>query len=180
MIPAGYLAKQVVSNPDWLNAAAVKDIYSVSGCISVPFADYIPFWQHNGFGLFDSPEIILDIALSHHIDLSRCKFFYYELYDLQFEPESQEWSQVQPCEDFPTNVKPPNTAILQGYDVVTQGSSFMMECSPLSCNSLAATLATNAHCLFESLPQAIAAVESGAFQNSEPGQIKIVACYTLA
>lgn len=180
MIPAGYLAKRVVSKPDWLNAPQVKDIYSVSGCISEPFADYIPFWQHNGFGLFDSPIIIDEVANTHHIDLSGCTYFYYALYDLQFEPKSQDWSQIQPCEDFPTNVIPPQTSTLKGYDVVTQESSFMMECSPLSCNGLAATLATNVHGLFEQLPQAIAAVESGAFANSEPGRIKIVACYTLA
>ena len=43
MIPAGYMAKNVVSKPDWLKANGVEDLYSVSGCISKDFADYIKF-----------------------------------------------------------------------------------------------------------------------------------------
>ncbi len=49
MIPAGYMAKRVSSKPDWLNAAQVIDIYSVSSCVSPDFADYINYWMHNGF-----------------------------------------------------------------------------------------------------------------------------------
>jgi hypothetical protein len=49
MIPTGYMAKRVVSKPDWLNANGVEDIYSVSRCLSKGFADYITFWKHNGY-----------------------------------------------------------------------------------------------------------------------------------
>ena len=48
MMPAGYMSKRVESQPDLLNAAAVLDIYSVSGCVSKYFADYISYWKHNG------------------------------------------------------------------------------------------------------------------------------------
>jgi len=45
MVPAGYMAKRVVARPDWLPAERVSSIYSVSGCVSENFADYINFWE---------------------------------------------------------------------------------------------------------------------------------------
>jgi hypothetical protein len=56
MIPVGYMAKRVCRTPDWLGAPHVIDVYSVSGCISENFADYIQYWRHNGYWLFDSPD----------------------------------------------------------------------------------------------------------------------------
>jgi len=44
MIPVGYMAKRVSKSPDWLEAAQVIDVYSVSGCISENFADYFKYW----------------------------------------------------------------------------------------------------------------------------------------
>ena len=57
MIPVGYMAKRVYKRPDWLQVDHVIDIFSVSGCVSEDFADYIGFWKHNGYWFFDSPEI---------------------------------------------------------------------------------------------------------------------------
>jgi hypothetical protein len=37
-MPAGYMAKR-----------DLKDVYSVSSCVNENFADYIEYWQHNGF-----------------------------------------------------------------------------------------------------------------------------------
>ena len=61
MVPAGYMAKRVVARPDWLPAERVSSIYSVSGCVSETFADYINFWKHNGYWLFNSPEVIIEV-----------------------------------------------------------------------------------------------------------------------
>ena len=55
MIPVGYMYKKIVIKPDWLKAANIVDVYSLSNCISHGFADYINYWQHNGYWLFDSP-----------------------------------------------------------------------------------------------------------------------------
>jgi hypothetical protein len=52
MIPVGYMAKQVEPRSEWLQAQQVLDIYSVSGCVSKNFADYIKFWKHNGYWFF--------------------------------------------------------------------------------------------------------------------------------
>lgn len=76
MIPAGYMAKTVCRNPDWLNEQAVRDIYSVSNCFSKPFADAIDCWQHNGFCFFDSPATIARLAVENAISLAETTLFY--------------------------------------------------------------------------------------------------------
>ena len=91
MIPAGYMVKRVVRRPDWLKANGVEDIYSVSGCISKDFADYIKFWKHNGYWLFDSPEVIEQVAQEHSIDLAGTMMFYYEVYEREFDDEKELW-----------------------------------------------------------------------------------------
>lgn len=58
MIPVGYLYKKVGLRPDWIKADGVRDIYSLSRCVSEDFTDYINYWKHNGYWLFDSPEIM--------------------------------------------------------------------------------------------------------------------------
>ena len=69
MIPAGYMAKQVAARPDWLKADRVVDVYSVSNCVSNDFADYVIYWKHNGYWLFDAPETIREIAKEHSVEL---------------------------------------------------------------------------------------------------------------
>ena len=83
MRPIGYLFKRVVARPEWLKAQNVEDIYSLSGHISEDFADYINYWKHNGFWLFDSPSIMQSMALEHGISLDGLKLFYYEAHELQ-------------------------------------------------------------------------------------------------
>ena len=75
MIPAGYMAKRVACRPEWMKAERVADVYSVSNCVSKDFADYIGFWRHNGFWLFDSPKVIQEIAAEHSVDLKETRLF---------------------------------------------------------------------------------------------------------
>jgi hypothetical protein len=139
MIPAGYMAKKLMSNPDWLKANEVEDIYSVSGCISKDFADYITFWKHNGNGhwFFDSSEVIEQVAREQSIDLSGTKMFYYEVYEQLFDDTTGQWCPYERERSFATNVRTPEMKILAGFDVVTSVTRNSPECSPLSCNSLA-------------------------------------------
>ena len=64
LIPAGYMAKRVATRPEWLEVPSVDDIYSVSRCVSRDFADYINYWKHNGYWLFDSIDVIRRLAVS--------------------------------------------------------------------------------------------------------------------
>ena|SRR5258708_5935001 len=177
MIPLGYMAKRVSKKPEWLKAADVIDIYSVSGCFSENFADYTNYWKHNGYWLFDSPEIIRNIAEEHSIQLEETSLFYYEAYELEFDDEK--WQEQSPEASFPTNVVVPSQKQLEGFDVVTFYARNSPECSPLSCNSMAAELGTNAHCLFASFVEAETNIKNGAFKECEPGPYRILSVYSV-
>jgi hypothetical protein len=177
MIPVGYMAKNVYRKADWLEKAHVIDIYSVSSCISENFADYIHFWKHNGYWFFDSPRIIKNIAAENSIELEGTSLFYYEAFEQQFDDES--WQPWGPESSFPTNVVPPSQKRLEGFDVVTFYVKNSPECSPLSCNSMAKEIPTNAHCLFASFDEAKINIDNGAFKNSEPGPYRIFAVYSV-
>ena len=177
MVPAGYLAKRLAPRPDWLQADRVSSIYSVSGCISHDFADYVGFWKHNGYWLFDSPQIIVDIARENGIDLTGTKLFFYEIYEQQF--NDGEWAPFEREPSFPTDVSVPEVRALEGYDVVSFYVQNAPEHSPLSCNDLASEVDTNERCLLHSLEQARALLENGTFNNSEPGPYRIFAVYSV-
>jgi hypothetical protein len=177
MIPVGYMAKRVYKKPDWLTAAHVVDIYSVSNCISENFADYINYWKHNGFWFFDSPQIIQSIAKENSLQLGETSLFYYEAHELEFHNEA--WKPYLPEPSFPTNVVPPSHKQLEGFDVVSFFAKTSAECSPLSCNSLAENLRTNSHCLFVSFDEAERDLKDGSFANAEPGPYRIFAVYSV-
>ncbi len=179
MIPAGYMAKRVVSTPEWLKSDDVLDIYSVSSCISTNFADYVNYWKHNGYWLFDSPEIILKIAKDNSIDMSGVKLFYYEIYELEYDEDDNHWHEYEPGKSFDTDVQIPRDKVLEGFDIVSFGARSCAECSPLSCNGLADEIKTNQHCLLSSFDKAKQCLETGLFKNSEPGPYRIFAVYSL-
>jgi hypothetical protein len=177
MTPAGYMAKRVSKKPDWLKAPHVVDVYSVSNCNCENFADYIPYWKHNGFWLFDSPEVIKNVAKEHSIQLEAAKLFYYEVHEMEFDGER--WSPWSPEPSFPTNVVVPSKKQLEGFDVVNFTARTSPECSGLSCSSLAVELRTNAHCLFDSFDEAETSISNGAFNDSEPGPYRIFSVYSV-
>lgn len=180
LVPAGYMAKRVIRNPDWIKANPVADIYSVSNCIRKDFADYINYWRHNGWWLFDTPDIIAGLITEHQIDAKGLTYFYYETTDHEYDRAGKCWRLITTNTDFPINVRVPEMKQLAGFDVVTFECHNTPECSPLSCNNLASTLTTTRHCLFESFAAAKAQIEAGAFDDTEPGPLRIIAVYTLA
>ena len=133
MTPVGYLAKRSCEKPKGFDLSKVDDVYSVGSCVNDDFADYIDFWKHNGYWLFDSPEIIRATAAEHSIDLQDTKLFYYEAYEMQFTGNA--WRPFSPERTMPTNVVAPTEKHLEGFDVVTFYCGNAPECSPLSCNS---------------------------------------------
>jgi len=177
MIPAGYLAKRVSRRPEWFHSVGVEDIYSVSNCISEDFADYIDFWRHNGFWLFDSPGVIAEIAKQAGTSLSQTVLFYYEIYEQEYD-EERGWSAVQPEPSFGLDVVEPTQAAFEGIDVVTVSQRTNAEHSPLSCNGLASELEVNKHCLLPSVDSALESLESGNFNNTEPGPFRVLAVYS--
>jgi len=173
MVPAGYMAKRVVARPEWLPADRVFQIYSVSGCISEDFADYINFWKHNGYWLFNSPDAIIEVARENKIDLNGN-----EVHELQF--DSGKWTHFEPEPSFRTDVALPEAKVFEGYDVVNFTAQTSPECSPLSCNALASEVETNARCLLKSFEQTRVLLENGTFNHSEPGPYRIFGVYSVA
>jgi hypothetical protein len=178
MIPAGFAAKKVHSSLDCLKADAVSDIYSVSNCVSGAFCDYIPHWRHNGYWLFDSPEVIREMASAEELDLSDQTFFYYEVHEQQFDDEIKSWRPFSADTSFATDVQVPAERKLEGYDVVSFYALSAPECSPLSCNHMAETIPVNAHCLLASFEDAKRLIETDAFKDCEPGPYRIFAVYS--
>ena len=171
------MAKRVRKKPDWLPAAHVVDVHSVSGYVSENFADYIDYWKHNGYWLFDSPEIIRTVARENSISLEGTSLFYYEVHEKEFDGEN--WCPFEPEVSLPTLVLTPSSKQLECFDVVTFYARNSPACSPLSCNSMATELRTNAHCLFDSFDEAETNVSNGAFDDSEPGPYRIFAVYSV-
>jgi hypothetical protein len=180
MIAAGYMAKKVAAKPEWLKAQGVSDICSVSPCISKPFCDYIRHWKHNGYWLYNSPRAMEEVVRIESVDLAKARLFYYEVYERQFDEKRNEWRPFRAEENFNTDVEPPRHEALLGFDVVSFSVQTSPECSPLSCNNLAETIAVNEHCLLESVERARQLLEAGAFDNSEPGPFRVFAVYSCA
>lgn len=171
------MAKRVYKRADWPKAPRVVDIYSVSNCMSEAFADYIEYWKHNGYWFFDSPEIIRSLAKQESVSLEGTSLFYYEAFEMEFDGER--WSSWVPESSFVTNVAPPQAKSLEGFDVVSFYAKSSPECSPLSCNSFAEAVHTNAHCLFESFDEAETNINNGTFKNAEPGPYRIFSVYSV-
>jgi len=101
------MLKEVVVRPEWIAAKSVKDIYSVSNCVSGNFADYIKFWRHNGFWFFNSPQQIIDLVAEEHIQHSAMTWFYYEFFESEFHEDTRQWSAFSPEPSFLTKVVSP-------------------------------------------------------------------------
>jgi hypothetical protein len=179
MQPIGYLYKRIAARPEWLRAPGVADVFSLSACISENFADYLNCWQHNGYWLFDSPAIASTVAAQLGIPLTGLTLFYYEAHELQYDDRLLQWVAYSPEASLPTRVEPPHSPKLEGFDVVSFSTETLPECSPLSCNAVAAALATNIHCLLPTFEAAKLAIEAGRFKDTEPGPLRIVAVYSL-
>ena len=175
----GYMYKRVERRSEWLEAPGVVDIYSLSGCISEYFADYIKFWRHNGNWLFDSRASMTEFAAERQISLDGLKLFYYEAYELEYDETKSSWVPWEPYDAIATQVEEPSRKKLEGFDIATYSMHSSPECSPLSCNSCAETVHTNEHCLLESFDSAKLILESGGLGACEPGPYRIIAVYTV-
>jgi hypothetical protein len=62
MVDAGYFAKRVAAEPEWLNVSAVHEICSASHCISSAPDAWIEHWLHNEFGWFNRASDALAVV----------------------------------------------------------------------------------------------------------------------
>ena len=179
MVPVGYMYKSVSQRPDWLEADKVKDIYSVSGCVSSEFADWINYWKHNGYWFFNNAQAIEKVAYENNLSLNGMKLFFYFAYEFEWHELQGVWLKVVPELSFETNVILPIKTDLEGFDVVSFSCGNSSECSPLSCNSLAKEVVVNSHCLLDTFDTAKALIENGFFNDSEPGPFRIFEVHSV-
>jgi len=173
------MAKSSCEKPAALQLPSVLDVYSVSSCVNEDFADYIDCWKHNGFWLFDSPEVIREVAREKAVSLEGAKLFYYEAYEMEFDEKQMSWSAFAPEGGLKTDVAIPDEKRLEGFDLVTFYARNAPECSPLSCNCVAKDVPVNEHWLMRTFEEAKAALEDGKFSGAEPGPYRIFAVYSV-
>ena len=171
MIPAGYFARRVKPKPDHLPAPAVREICSVSECISPGADNWIASWRHNSLGWFNS------IAEAEKV-VPAAERGAYRLFAYRIHPELFRGRHRVPLE-LPDDVRPdplPAGFATIGYDCASRSAAATLsfECSPLSCNGLASEMPVNVHCLFPTLALAIAGAERFAVEQPEPGDYYVV------
>jgi hypothetical protein len=170
MVPAGYLLKRVSRPPGWLPTAGLVDICSVADCVNENVVDLQKVWRHNVYGVANDPRELWSLAALAEPDAAECTLFYYEAYEEEI--ESDGWTfdpgAWRPLSKIASGVEGDVAALpsllaldLLGFDVVVFGD--FLEHSPLSCNSVAEASRVNKHCLFDTLEDARAAIDSGLF-----------------
>ena len=171
MILSGYFARRVKPRPDHLPASGVREICSVSECLSLGADHWIDSWRHNSLGWFNSvADAEKVIPESERGD--------YRLFAYRIHPEVFCGARRVPLM-LPDDVRPeplPAGFATIGFDSASRsaGPTLSFECSPLSCNGLAAEMPVNEHCLFATLQSAIAGAERFAAEQPEPGDYYVV------
>jgi len=160
---AGYFPKHVVARPEWLDAPAVVDICSLSNCSSSGPEVWTPLAQFNSLGFFDDPELAIAAIPAGTTPMT---LFAYTLLTQRFVNGVREewaWPAVDPA-PLPSGFQS------LGFDVVnhSMGERIVFECSPLSCNSRARAWRANAHCLIDTLEDAVRAAERLSMDGIEP------------
>jgi len=173
MIQAGYLYKRI-AEPEGLNCRNVTKIYSVSGCISNDFANYIPYWKHNQYWFFNNPED-MDNIINEQKSTEEFELLFYELYEKEFDEEQQAWQEFMAEESFGYDVKLPLHKDFLGFDIVNYTVGTSPEHSPLSCNLLCREVDVNEYCLLDAFDHAIKLTESLNETKVEPGPYRIIA-----
>jgi hypothetical protein len=174
MIQAGYMYKKIVMRPEWLGCQNVDKIYSVSGCTSNDFTNYIPYWKHNKYWFFNNPED-MDRILQVEKITDEFELLFYELYEKEFDEEEQTWEEITGEDSFGYDVKKPAQKDFLGYDIVSYSVGTTHECSPLSCNWLCREVEVNEYCLLDDFDQALKVTESLSENKVEPGPYRIIA-----
>lgn len=160
----GYFPKKVTPRPEDDDFPGVVAIASVSQCIAKGPKDWIESWTFNELGFFD--DVDAAEAVVPEAERSQFELYAYEFLDERFASGLAEPWPMPPlvCKALTSDFE------FLGFDVVSKSISDFFECSPLSCNGAAKTFAANAHCLFDSFGDAIAAAKVFSREDeAEPG-----------
>jgi hypothetical protein len=168
LVLLGYFPKRVQQRPEWLQAPVVKEIASVSLCISNGPDNWIDQWRHNTWGFYDSSAAAWEVVEPG--DRETFEMFAFELYPSRFANGRWEQFRITGVNPSPLN----GSFVAIGYDVVSKSVSAFFECSPLSCNGMAAEAQVNAYCLVDTLDIACQLAETFEEQGCEPGPYYVI------
>lgn len=171
MILAGYFARRIERKPHALAAPGVREICTVSECISSGAEGWINAWRHNRLGWFNRVDDAISVVPIDQRGMFR-------LFAYRMRPEIFR-GHTRLAFTLPDDVNPeplPARFHSIGFDTASRSSwdSLSLECSPLSCSGLAAEMPVNEHCLFATLDAAIAGAERFAEEQPEPGDYYVV------
>ncbi len=166
----GFFPKVTQRTPAWLGVQSVREICSVSNCISDGPEGWIDHWEHNAHGFYDSEEQAQVVAApnSEEFDLYAYHLFPMRCIGDVLEPVTIESAAAPPPVDYE----------FLGYDIVTKSVSDFFECSPLSCNYAAREYPVNQYCLIADRDQAYQALqEISRVGTYEPGPYYLFQVY---
>jgi hypothetical protein len=135
----GFFPKLTQPAPEWLGNPAVREICSVSTCISAGPEGWLQHWRHNRFGFYDSEALALEVAGP---DPASFDLYAYKLFPFHCLDDQLKLAAIVGV----AGPLPPGYEFL-GYDIVTKSTADFFECSPLSCNAGARQYDVNKFCL---------------------------------
>jgi len=158
----GYFPKATALPAGWKISDRVEEICSVSHCINSGPEGWIDKWLHNELGFFNTRSAAIAVTQDH---VDQFEIFAYRLMPLRFKD-----GKAEPLTMHQLHVEPvPSSFVSVGFDAVSKSSASFFECSPLSCNSMAAEVPANRFCLLETLEEAMALAERCSRGEAEPG-----------
>ncbi|HRI71869.1 MAG TPA: hypothetical protein PK156_46875 [Polyangium sp.] len=149
----GYLPKNIVTRPEWLESPAVEFVANVSECVSPAPPERLNQGQHNAFGLYDTPELAASTIPAEAIP-SFTLFAYFISSVIFHEGRAMAWDPL-------TNLVPASPRLAPGFDehigfdIVGYRNGSFFECSPLSCNGAAKDFKVNRFCLVDDAERAL-------------------------
>jgi hypothetical protein len=166
----GFFAKRVAPRPASFAAPDVDYICSVCNCGALTESpdDWISHWIHNGFWVFDTLA-----ALDRVVPAAEAAEFL--RYGLRTLPVLFGKDGEVPLDLSVTSPEPiPGDFVRLGYDLCSRLAGTSLECSPLSCNLLAAEWSANRWCLLDAFDDALRAARAFAQGNAEPGPYVLI------
>jgi hypothetical protein len=157
-----------MKRPDWLKAAGVEEVCSVSTCVADAPDGWIDQWRHNEMWVYDTPELAWSVVA----ESARGEF---DLYAYQMFPVQFDDGQQQPLEIPSLQVTPlPSSFERLGLDVVSRSCGLSFECSPLSCNHMAEHVPVSRYCLVGDADVAFRLAAEFEAGGCEPGPYYVV------
>lgn len=163
----GYFPKRLYPPPPVLLEARVREIGSVSRCLSSGPPGWFDQGQHNDWGCYADPDTAWSMVPS--TDRADYRLYAYEVYPMKFVDGAAHALEIAPLE-----VAPLDEAFQPvGWDAVSRSGGYGFECSPLSCNQMVEFFTVNAYCLV-GLTDAQTLAANADRDGCEPGPYVVV------